>query len=78
MEDLFHAFSSVAILPHPTVHGTVTLHNHTSNTLYKFTSTHLTAITGHATMGATSNDTVVTLARKAQAVHPQIKLRITL
>ena len=74
-EDLFHAHPQVAILPHPTVMGTVKLKDHATNAAYKFRQHHLDALKGHSTLAAADTDTVIDLARKASAIHPEIKFR---
>jgi len=74
-EDLFHAHAEVAILPHPTLAGTVKLKDHVDAPGYKFAQKHLEALKGHATLGFSEMDTVIDLARKASAIHPEIKFR---
>jgi hypothetical protein len=74
-EDLLHAHAEVAILPHPTLAGTVKLKDHVDAPGYKFAQKHLEALKGHATLGFSEMDTVLDLARKASAIHPEIKFR---
>jgi hypothetical protein len=74
-EDLFHAHPEVAILPHPTLDGHKPLQAHVGAPGYKFTQTHLDALTAHAALGASATDTVLDLARKASAIHPEVRFR---
>jgi hypothetical protein len=87
-EDLFHGHPDVAILPHPVLDGKKMLKDHvqagnassgnksaTAGPDYKFRQAHLDALKGHATLGATDTDTVIDIARKASAIHPEIKFR---
>jgi hypothetical protein len=72
---MFHAHPEVAILPNPTVDGNKMLKDHAGPGPYKFIERHLDALKGHATLGAAETDTVIDLARKASAIHPEIRFR---
>jgi hypothetical protein len=74
-EDLFHAHPSVAILPHPTRDGAKPLKNHIGIAGYKFEQHHLDALKGHDRLGIVETDSVLDVARKAAAIHPEIKFR---
>jgi len=74
-EDMFHAHPEVAILPNPTVDGNKMLKDHVGSASYKFLEHHLDALKNHATLGAAGTDTVIDLARKASAIHPEIRFR---
>ena len=74
-EDLFHAHPEVAILPHPTLDGHKPLQAHVGAPGYKFAQKHLDALLGHAALGAAATDTVLDLARKASAIHPEVRFR---
>ena len=74
-EDIFHAHPEVAILPNPTLDGNKPLKTHIGAAGYRFTQAHLDAITSHAPLGALESDTVLDLFRKAEQVHPLVRLR---
>jgi hypothetical protein len=74
-EDLFHAHPAVAILPHPSVEGNKPLKNHVGATGYKFAQRHLDALTSHPDLGIVVTDSVLDVARKAAAIHPEVRFR---
>jgi hypothetical protein len=74
-EDLFHAHPAVAILPHPSVDGNKPLKNHIGAAGYKFAQHHLEALTAHPHLGIIETDSVLDVARKASAIHPEVKFR---
>jgi hypothetical protein len=74
-EDLFHAHPQVAILPHPTIDGNKPLKNHVGAPGYRFAQHHLEALKEHRDLGVAETDSVVDLARKASALHPEVRFR---
>ena len=74
-EDLFHAHPEVAILPHPTVDGNKALKSHVGAAGYRFAQRHLDALKQHRDLGIADTDTVLDLARKASAIHPEVRFR---
>jgi hypothetical protein len=74
-EDLFHAHPAVAILPHPSVEGNKPLKSHVGAAGYKFAQRHLDALTSHPDLGIAETDSVLDVARKASAIHPEIRFR---
>src|SRR5215467_592 len=74
-EDLFHGHPDVAILPHPTRDGNKPLKNHVDAPEYKFIQHHLDALVGHREMGILPADSVLDVARKAAAIHPEFRFR---
>ena len=74
-EDLFHAHPAVAILPHPSVEGNKPLKSHVGATGYKFAQHHLEALTSHRDLGIVETDSVLDVARKASAIHPEVRFR---
>jgi hypothetical protein len=74
-EDLFHGHPEVALLPHPGTMGTMKLAEHIQNTSHRYTSKHHEMLKAHPDIKATDFDTVLTLAKKCEAVHPLMKLR---
>ena len=74
-EELFHAHPAVAILPHPARDGTKPLKNHIGTSGYKFEQRHLDALKGHSELGISETDSVLDVARKASAIHPEIRFR---
>lgn len=74
-EDIFHSHPEVAILPHPTLMGNVSLREHIGSHGHRFQPQHLEALKGHAAMNVKDSDTVVDLARKASAIHPEVRFR---
>jgi hypothetical protein len=74
-EDLFHAHPQVAILPHPTVDGNKALQSHVGAPGYRFVQHHLEALKEHRDLGVADSDTVLDLARKASALHPEVRFR---
>ncbi|HKV95774.1 MAG TPA: hypothetical protein VJW20_24745 [Candidatus Angelobacter sp.] len=74
-EDIFHAHPQVAILPHPTRDGNKPLKNHIGSSGYKFEQHHLDALTGHPDLGILPTDSVLDVARKASAIHPEVRFR---
>jgi hypothetical protein len=77
-EDLFHGHPEVAILPHPTFHGNMPLKQHLGREGYKFAQKHLDTLTSHPGLGVQETDTVLTLAKKAEAIHPLVAFRNSL
>ncbi|HYL92275.1 MAG TPA: hypothetical protein VEW69_03865 [Alphaproteobacteria bacterium] len=74
-EDLFHGHPEVAILPHPTLGGTLMLKEVVKNKEYKFTQAHLDALMGNSDLAIKDTDTVLDVARKASAIHPELRFR---
>lgn len=74
-EDAWHGHPSVAILPHPAFEGNEALTEHLGSIVKKFAQHHVDKLAAHPTLGYHPDDTVLTLARKATALHPQVKLR---
>ena len=74
-EDLFHAHPAVAILPHPSADGKKPLKSHVGAAGYKFTQRHLEALTSHPHLGIVETDSVLDIARKASAIHPEVRFR---
>ena len=74
-EDLFHAHPEVAILPHPTLDGKKALKNHIGASGYRFAQRHLDALTSHRDLGIVDTDSVLDVARKASAIHPEVRFR---
>ena len=74
-EDLFHGHPAVAILPHPTIDGKKALKNHIDAAGYRFTQHHLDALRQHPDLGVSETDNVLDVARKASAIHPEVKFR---
>jgi len=74
-EDLFHAHPAVAILPHPASDGKKPLKSHVGAPGYKFEQRHLDALKGHQDLGILESDTVLDVARKASALHPEVRFR---
>jgi len=74
-EDLFHAHPAVAILPHPAVEGNKPLKSHVGAAGYKFAQRHLEALTSHPHLGIIETDSVLDVARKASAIHPEVRFR---
>lgn len=74
-EDLFHGHPEVAILPHPTLDGRKPLKNHLGASGYRFAQRHLDALTGHRDLGIVDTDSVLDVARKASAIHPEVRFR---
>ena len=74
-EDLFHADPAVAILPHPASDGKKPLKNHIAAPGYRFEQRHLDALTGHPDLGIVETDSVLDVARKASAIHPEVRFR---
>ena len=74
-EDLFHAHPEVAILPHPTLDGRKPLKAHVDSPGYKFAQHHFDSLKAHASLGVTDSDSVLDLARKASAIHPEVRFR---
>lgn len=77
-EDLFHSHPEVAILPHPTLDGNLPLAQHSTRAAYKFAAKHLKALVDSPDLGVLATDSVLDVARKAAAVHPEVKFRHTL
>jgi hypothetical protein len=65
----------VAILPHPTLDGRKPLQAHVGAAGYKFEQRHLDALSAHATLGVSGTDSVLDVARKAEAIHPEVRFR---
>jgi hypothetical protein len=65
----------VAILPHPASDGKKPLKNHTTATGYRFEQRHLDALTGHPDLRIAETDSVLDVARKASAIHPEVRFR---
>jgi hypothetical protein len=74
-EDLFHAHPAVAILPHPASDGRKPLRNHVGAPQYKFEQHHLDVLTAHPELKITEIDNVLDVARKASAIHPEVRFR---
>ena len=74
-EDLFHAHPEVAILPHPSIDGHKPLKSHVGAPGYKFSQHHLDCLTQHPALAIAETDTVLDVARKASAVHPEVRFR---
>lgn len=74
-EDLFHAHPAVAILPHPSVEGNKPLKSHVGAAGYKFAQRHLEALTSHPHLGIVETDSVLDVAHKASAIHPEVRFR---
>jgi hypothetical protein len=74
-EDLFHSHPEVAILPHPTLMGNVSLKEHIGNRGHRFQQQHMEALISHADMNVQDSDTVTELARKASTIHPEVRFR---
>lgn len=74
-EDLFHEHPEVAVLPHPTRDGNKPLKAHIGLPGYKFEQHHLDALTGHRDLSIRETDTVLDVARKAAAIHPEVRFR---
>ena len=74
-EDLFHGHPEVAILPHPTFDGRKALKNHLGTSGYRFAQRHLDALTGHRELGIADTDSVLDVALKASAIHPEVRFR---
>jgi hypothetical protein len=74
-EDLFHSHPEVAILPHPTLDGRKALKSHIDAPGYRFSQRHLDALKGHRDLGIVDTDTVLDVARKASAIHPEVRFR---
>jgi hypothetical protein len=74
-EDLFHEHPAVAILPHPANDGRKPLKAHVGAPGYKFGQPHLDALTGHPDLGIEDTDSVLDVARKASALHPEVRFR---
>ena len=74
-EDLFHAHPAVAILPHPSIEGNKPLKSHVGAAGYKFTHRHLEALTSHPHLGIVETDSVLDIARKVSAIHPEVRFR---
>jgi len=74
-EDLFHSHPEVAILPHPTLDGRKTLKSHLGAPGYRFAQRHLDALAGHRELGIAETDSVLDVARKASAIHPEVRFR---
>jgi hypothetical protein len=74
-EDLFHAHPAVAILPHPSRDGAKPLKAHVGSPGYKFEVRHLDALKGNPDLGVLESDNVLDVARKASAIHPEVRFR---
>lgn len=74
-EDLFHAHPAVAVLPHPASDGSKPLKNHVGTPQYKFEQHHLDALTNHPELKIAETDSVLDVARKASAIHPEVRFR---
>ena len=74
-EDLFHAHPAVAILPHPASDGRKPLKHHVAASGYRFDQRHLDALTTHRELGILETDSVLEVARKASAIHPEVRFR---
>jgi hypothetical protein len=74
-EDLFHGHPEVAILPNPTIDGRKPLQAHVGAPGYKFEQRHLDALIAHATLGVSGTDSVLDVAHKAEAIHPEVRFR---
>ena len=74
-EDLFHAHPAVAILPHPSSDGRKPLKNHIGAPGYRFEQHHLDALKAHPDLGIVESDSVLDVARKASAIHPEVRFR---
>ena len=74
-EDLFHGHPEVAILPHPSRDGAKPLKAHVGSPGYKFEQRHLAALKGHPELGVVDSDNVLDVARKASAIHPEVRFR---
>jgi hypothetical protein len=74
-EDLFHAHPEVAILPHPAQDGNKPLKAHLGRPGYKFEQHHLDSLTSHRDLGVLETDSVLDVARKAAAIHPEVRFR---
>jgi len=74
-EDIFHAHPAVAILPHPSSDGRKPLKSHVGAEGYRFEQRHLDALKNHADLGVVESDSVLDVARKASAIHPEVRFR---
>lgn len=74
-EDLFHSHPDVAILPHPTSDGKKPLKSHVAAPGYRFEQRHLDALIKHRELGVLETDSVLDVARKASAIHPEVRFR---
>jgi|SRR5947209_743955 len=74
-EDLFHAHPEVAILPHPTTDGRRPLKEHVRAPDYKFEQHHLDALMDHPDLKIMPTDSVLDVAGKASAIHPEVRFR---
>jgi len=74
-EDLFHAHPDVTILPHPSSDGKKSLKEHVGTPGYKFEQRHLDALKKHPELGIVESDSVLDVARKASAIHPEVRFR---
>ena len=74
-EDLFHGHPAVAILPHPTLEGRKALKSHVGVSGYRFEQHHLDTLKQHRDLGIMDADTVLDVARKAAAIHPEVRFR---
>ncbi|HET9285420.1 MAG TPA: hypothetical protein VFR24_26005 [Candidatus Angelobacter sp.] len=74
-EDIFQAHPAVAILPHPANDGRKPLKSHVGTPGYGFEQQHLDALKGHQELGIAEADTVLDVARKASALHPEVRFR---
>jgi len=74
-EDLFHGHPEVAVLPHPSRDGARPLKAHVGSPGYKFEQRHLDALKSNPELGVLESDTVLDVARKASAIHPEVRFR---
>lgn len=77
-EDFWEGLGAVAVLPHPTFEGNVPMSEVSGNKRHeakKVRKEHMDALKKHKGLGFTESDTVLDIARKAQAVNPQVRIR---
>lgn len=74
--ELWHNHPEVARLPHPMYEGNVTLAelSTTAHSAKKFKAHHMAALANDPAIKAVPTDTVITLAKRAQAIHPLVKI----
>lgn len=77
-EDFWEGLGAVAVLPHPTFEGNVPMSEVAKDKKHeakKVRGEHITALRKHAELGFAESDTVLDIARKAQRVNPQVRIR---
>lgn len=75
-EEIWHSHPEVARLPHPIYEGNVPVKDLLTpqHSIKQYTQLHHNALLNHKELGATPDDTVLTLSNKAKKLHPLVKL----